>query len=208
MEHDLEEASWPLTELGFTQAGLAGEWLRATLGRAFDAVYASPFVRTLQTADALDIEPRWQPDARVRERAWGDYVGQSDPPYSVDDYLADLSVCSRLDWRSPFPGGESILDMRPRVEAFVDERFTQHVGGRVVVVTHGGTMRTFQTVLEGTPTHPNRCVERHLDNACVLMYRLSPGADGGWDGEVRTAHPAQHGMPDSGWAPIHSCIDR
>jgi broad specificity phosphatase PhoE len=204
MAEEQDETFWPLTDLGRQQAQLAGEWLKKEYADGFDHAYVSPYLRARETADQLGLGLDWVPDDRIRERDWGNYLDPEFPPYSVPEYLADLSQCSHLSWKSCYPGAESILDMVPRVISFLQARTSQTGSQRIVIVTHGGTIRAFETVVEhlgqpGMADFPTR-----LTNCCVVMYRLDH-----WDwelnridGETRNAHPAIPGYPVSEWLPF------
>ena len=46
------------------------------------------------------------------------------------------------------PGGESLADVAQQVYLFLGMLFRDRVGARVLVVSHGGTMRMFRYLLE------------------------------------------------------------
>ena len=46
------------------------------------------------------------------------------------------------------PGGESMADVAQRVYLFLGMLFRERAGQRVLVVTHGGTLRMFRMLLE------------------------------------------------------------
>jgi broad specificity phosphatase PhoE len=205
MREEQDEASWPLTETGHMQAGKTGNWINRHLGSSYDGAYVSPFLRTRQTADDLGLPVEWKVDDRIREREWGDYAAPGAPVYDVDQYLVDLARCSNLDWKTPFPGAESVLDMVPRVANFLRDSWLANPTGRIVAVTHGGTIRAFQTVLEQLCVGPN-CPDHRLSNCCVVMYHLEAiDIDRwSWTGQVRTAHPVLEGEPETAWEPVGS----
>lgn len=200
MRDEQDECPWPLTSLGVQQAELAGRWLREHLDTNFDAGYVSPFVRARQTAEALGLGMSYHVDDRIREREWGEYTTD----YSSSQYLSDLAVCADLRWKTAFPGAESVMDLVPRVSAFVQDALRATPAGRIVAVTHGGTIRALQVVLERLGPDPKACPDRRLSNCCVVMYRLhdvDPERET-WHGEVRTAHPALPGQPQTDWQPV------
>ncbi|WP_084179031.1 histidine phosphatase family protein [Fimbriimonas ginsengisoli] len=205
MREEQEESSWPLTELGRKQAALAGEWLRKNIEGGYDASYVSPFLRTRETAEGLGLEGlKWEIDDRLREREWGEYSTEGYKPYTSQQYLTDLALCANLDWKTEYPGAESILDMVPRVEAFLTDAMLKTPQGRIIAVTHGGTIRAIQTVLEHLTRGERLPPDRRLSNCCVVMYRLSDIdlAHTEWIGEVRTAHPALPDAPETPWEPL------
>ncbi|HLK14547.1 MAG TPA: histidine phosphatase family protein [Fimbriimonadaceae bacterium] len=165
INEDSYEPGWPLTEHGWEQARAAGAWIRSEFGAASLIGYVSPYYRTLQTARGLDLGIGFQQDWRLRERHWGDYslAGEA---YPVAQYLTDLAHCGEPDWRSGYPGGESVMDLLPNVRSFVQDRLFGLVEARIVIVTHGGTMRAFQALLTGgselRPSSTPNCVLLHL----------------------------------------------
>ncbi len=76
------------------------------------------------------------------------------------------------------PGAESLADVAQRVYKFLGMLFRDRASQRVIVVSHGGTMRMFRFWLE------RWCYEEVLDrwttepirNCGVITYRYSPEA--------------------------------
>lgn len=204
MREEQDEATWPLTELGHEQAARAGNWIRDVLGNDFQAAYVSTFLRARQTAEGLGLGLNWQPDERIREREWGDYEAAGFPKYTVHDYLTDLAICAQPGWKSPYPGAESVWDMVPRVTDFLRTALTATKDGCIIAVSHGGTIRSMQMVLEHIHPGEKLAPDRRLSNCCVVMYRLSNiDLDRmSWTGDVRTAHPALPDVPETAWEPL------
>jgi probable phosphoglycerate mutase len=135
-----QTAHVPLTALGEQQARRAAGQLA---GCGAKAVYSSDLRRALQTAlpiaEALGVAV--VPDPDLRERGLGRFEGQA----SEDVWAAADAAWSDPGWRPP--GGESILDVRDRVQRFL-ERLP--AGGPVVVVTHGDTAAVVVGLLRGS----------------------------------------------------------
>lgn len=206
LRFERDEAAWDLTQRGIDQAKTAGTWIKENVGDGFDLHFVSPFKRTRQTAASLGLSRAdWLVDERIRERDWGDYLAPGGPPYNVIQYLQDLSFCSEVHWKCNFPGAESIEDMIPRCQAFIDDLFPRIPSGKVVLVTHGGTMKSLQFVIERlTVEQATLLSERHLTNCSVLHYRLDTDLDQNrnWRGAVRFASPILPNAPVSDWQPI------
>ena len=153
----------PLSPLGEEQAREAGARLAAD-GRV-DAVVTSDLRRAHQTAlvvaDALGLGSRV--DARVRERDAGEWTGltREEIDRRWPGYLAEH--------RRP-PGFENDATLLARVLPALADLAARHAGGRVLVVTHGGVVRT---------------VERHLGTKAPPLANL-----GG-----RTVHVPADGSP-------------
>ena len=145
----------PLTTRGVLQASETA----AALGDvSFDRILASDLRRAYDTALALadGREIGVEPDRRLREMHYG--VLQDVAYGDFRAVLADHGVAER--WgdgvfsrtgEAP-PGGESLGDLVARVMEFRSEILDADQSSRdVALVTHGGTIRTFMTVLIGLP---------------------------------------------------------
>lgn len=141
-----------LTPKGLEQATEAGRRLRAYLGSEPVTVYASPYVRTRQTVEALGLGvPRGdvRVEPRLREQDWANF---QDP--------ADIAEQKRLrneygHFYYRFTHGESGSDVYDRVSTFLESLWRYIEAGpatparplmsdqNLVIVTHGLTMRLF-----------------------------------------------------------------
>lgn len=209
LRFERNESSWDLTQRGIDQAKIAGTWIRENIGSQFDHQYVSPFKRTRQTAASLDLASTdWIIDERLRERDWGDYGAPGLPIYTVPQYMQDLSMCTGVLWKRDFPGAESVSDMIPRCQSFCEDLFQSSPSGRVILVTHGGTMKSLQLVIERLSIDKaGLLAERHLMNCSVLQYRLTAldQADSCWLGTVRFASPTTPDLVLSEWQPLAGC---
>ncbi len=117
----------PLSDYGREQARRLAEELA---GEEFDAIYASDLTRARETAEivgeALHLPVIVDPD--LREKNWGNWEG--------------LTSTERLEVELV---GESTEQHRRRILAALGRIAAQHPYGRVLVVTHGGSMRRVQT---------------------------------------------------------------
>ena len=126
-----EIAGWsdpPLTEQGRREAAA----LRSRFnGETFTGVWSSDLRRTITTAELA-----WgvaTPDRRLRELNFGDL---EEKPFSAIDPLVAEQAMEFRNFRAP--GGESIADLRERLESFLGELMP----GRHLLFTHGGVIRT------------------------------------------------------------------
>jgi broad specificity phosphatase PhoE len=131
----------PLNATGRAQARALAHQLRDA---HFDAVYASDLRRAHETA-AIVAEPHCVPvvaDSGLREIDVGSWSG-----------------LTRAELAARFPGGE-----RPdgetreqhagRVLGAVERIAREHPGARILLVTHGGTMRALRSHVSDEPFHP------------------------------------------------------
>jgi broad specificity phosphatase PhoE len=130
------DAEEPLTPAGIDQARARGEALRR---RYFPtALYSSPFRRALQTARAigevLGLDPTVIED--LREQDFGIYRGR---PYT--EFYGHWMAAGGVErWELRPEGGEMLREVARRAGAALDSIARSHLGGEVVVVSHGGVM--------------------------------------------------------------------
>lgn len=124
----------PLTALGYRQAQAAAQYLR---GVHFDAIYASPLVRALDTArpiaKALGLAIQTDPD--LMEACFGDWEGKK-----IDEEREAYNLWKTDPDFFP-PKGESMRCVRDRAGRAMDRIAAQNEGKTVLVATHGGFIR-------------------------------------------------------------------
>ena len=98
------------------------------------AVYASPAQRTVDTAQALGLDPLLQ--SEFREQGFGEWTGRTHAALE-----AEMGLAYATFWRSPArrrpPGGESFIDQIERVR----RGLAGLPPGDAVLVVHSGTIR-------------------------------------------------------------------
>jgi alpha-ribazole phosphatase len=124
--HDADAAADTSDDVAFAA-------LRAKLP-AEAAHFASPSLRTLQTASALGLRPT--AELNFREQNFGDWTGRRH-----DNLGYEPGAAYRDFWRAPAdsrpPGGESFTDQILRVR----DGLARLPTGDVVLVVHSGTVR-------------------------------------------------------------------
>ena len=131
----------PLNETGRGQARRLAAQLRET---PFDAVYSSDLRRAHETAEILAAPHgvRVVADPGLREIDVGSWSG-----------------LTRAEIEQRFPGmarpdGETREQHAARVLGTVERIAREHLGRRVLVVTHGGTLRALHGHVSEAPWHP------------------------------------------------------
>ncbi len=131
-------AETPLTELGRRQSAAAAEALKAFQPAA---LYSSPYVRAMQTAQIIGdrlglpvIE-----STRLREQGLRDWEGRAWEDISAADPQIAQRRSSEGWWFCP-PGGEPRLRVRHRMLAFIAEAVGKHPESAVVAITHAGAL--------------------------------------------------------------------
>jgi broad specificity phosphatase PhoE len=144
-----------LTEDGHKQALETGHAIRERFG-TFDYVYTSGYARTEQTAAGILAAYPEQERTLMRQRM-NLFIRERDPGFSYD--MTEVEADAAFPWMSEYwrtfggfmarpPGGESLADVVSRVHTFLDTLFRDRAGRKVLVVTHGGTIRCFRFLLE------------------------------------------------------------
>ena len=192
LRHGRTEADGVL--LGRTDAPLTAAGRKAVIaqvdGRAWDAIIASPLGRAQETAalagrsanTPVTTDPAW------REIDFGDWDGQ---------LLADLANDARFasfqadpEAHAP-PNGEPFTDVRARVEAALCAQ-AQGAQNRVLIVAHGGTIRTALSVLLAIPMQ--RLWAVRLSHATRISVRLGwTDAHGLWGELIEIVQPPEEG---------------
>lgn len=130
----------PLNDTGLQQA----RWLAQTLAERDElhAVYASDLSRahvTAQTiAQAVGLAVSTHPG--LRERAFGDFQGRTFAEIEAEQPEHAHHWRKRTPEWTPPGAGESLIALRERVLATVDELAARHAGEQIVLVAHGGVM--------------------------------------------------------------------
>jgi alpha-ribazole phosphatase len=142
-----------------------------------DAVYASDLRRARESAAPLagtrGLAPVLVP--ALREMAMGRWEGltfreiREREPETVAAWFGNLETF-------PFPGGESLQDLRARVLPALAEILARHAGGRVAVVAHGGTNRVILAEALGLPLGHLLRLAQDYAGWSVIEYR--PEAEG------------------------------
>lgn len=134
-------ADQPLNETGRFQARELAERLRTV---PFDAVYSSDLARAHQTAEIV-AEPHGVPvvvDAELREIDIGSWSG-----LTHDEIQERFPDGTR-------PDGETPEQHSARVRAAIERIARANLDRRVLIVTHGGSVRAVHNVISEEPYRP------------------------------------------------------
>ncbi len=135
-----------LTHRGREQASAAAASLRE---HPIDLIISSDLARALQTAQivgaALGLEI--VTSTELRERSFGEFEGRalSELPASMSGIENRVVV----DDEALPPGGESLRELHARAGDFVESLRRDRVGERLLLVTHGGTIRALRAYCKG-----------------------------------------------------------
>ncbi len=129
------QADVELDELGLKQAEATGRYLAARWPVV--AVYASPLLRTMQTAEAIARAQGLvaRPLGGLLDIDFGEWQG-----HLVTEVAQRYPALYRAWMEAPhtvrFPGGGSLADVRSRVVAALDDVIARHTGEAVALVSH------------------------------------------------------------------------
>jgi broad specificity phosphatase PhoE len=152
----------PLTEPGHQQADLLGGWLAAHF--EVDSVYASPLVRTRQTAETVSRHLRL-------DVAYDDDLRERHVPYQ---HPRPALPVARLGSSVILP--PSYSEFYQQVARAVKRIVGTEPAGSVLVVAHAGTIGTFIRTLLGIHTiivGTEKAATHHLrwaDGRCTVVF--------------------------------------
>ena len=136
----------PLNAAGRTQAE---DLARSLAGEQFDAIYCSDLLRAHETATIVGthLELRVTPCPGLREIDVGSWSG-----LTVDE-ISERFPGGYERWLQGEPAhdGETREQLTARVTSSVRKIVGAHAGGRLLLVAHGGVIRSVQRVALGAP---------------------------------------------------------
>jgi 2,3-bisphosphoglycerate-dependent phosphoglycerate mutase len=160
-----EAADPPLSERGREQAAAVAARLA---GLGVDAIVSSDLTRAAATADAIaaphGLTPLRRPDLReVHLGEWDEGGFRQRAAAHDPEYLAFVATGR---WEA-IPGAEADDALRARMVAALDELAEAHTGGRVVVVSHGGSINAWLAHRFGA----HRSMVVSIDNTSITQLR-------------------------------------
>ena len=170
----------PLTEKGREQAAKLAMRLANEM---FNLVYASDLDRAWDTAKTIaeknSLVGEVQKCQLLRERnagRWNDDLEHFRAQRKVEEGVRAIKKIDILDWR--IPGGESVVDLRNRVKAFLDflvaEVQKNKDVNKVLVVTHFMWMEELFMILSKDAKQKPRTPNTGLDQY-TLTIRIEEG---------------------------------
>jgi broad specificity phosphatase PhoE len=170
----LRDMDTPLTDKGKSDAAATGRYLAE--GYKFDAVIASPYRRTVETAEQILAEmapkPRLVQEERIREIEFGILDGLT-PDGTEVKFPEEAERRDREGkyWYRP-PAGESRPDVALRVHSFLDTLTRDYRGKSVLVVCHSVVVLIFRRLLErwGEEEYMKIDAEEDVLNCSVTAY--------------------------------------
>jgi broad specificity phosphatase PhoE len=164
-----------LTKMGHFQACSTGKYLDAKY--SFDAIFTSPYRRTVQTADEIRRQMKSKlplvREERIREIEFGILDGLTADGMKLK-YPEEFLRRKRGGkyWYRP-PGGESRPDVALRVHSFLGTLTRDYRERSVMVVCHSVVVLVFRRLLERWGEKKYMRIDRENDvlNCSVTCYR-------------------------------------
>jgi len=159
-----------LTDLGISQAKQVAERLAT---ENISAVYASDLSRAYHTAEFIAHKHKLTVIAmpEFREISFGEWEGLN---YSkINDQWPE--VMNKLFTHPDeirIPGGETFRELKERSQSAIERLIAQHEDDTIVVVSHGGTIRTL--LCAALDIHLNRVWNIKQDNTAVNIVEYYP----------------------------------
>jgi len=160
----IRDADIKLTKKGIWQAQETGKYLNTTA--PFDVCFVSPYLRTLQTSQAiieqLDYDLTIYNDFRLREKEFGRLHGfttkeiKAKYPDEYEDRERDGKFYYRL------PRGENYPDVCDRIYSFLSKLSRDYGGQNVLIISHQVPYVLFKSIFE------------HLNEAEILALPKPP----------------------------------
>ena len=160
----------PLDKAGQRQAELVGERLEKY---NIQALYSSNLIRAMETADIINkhLGLLHNIEEDLREISFGDMEGLSDE--QIKERFSDfLKERAKAETDIPYPGGESGEDVYKRafpvIQKIVDDALEKDIEN-IVIVSHGGVIRTLVTGVLGADFAKKLLIAKDLENCGITQ---------------------------------------
>lgn len=174
----LRNADIPLSAKGKYQAQKTGIFLKKKFGH-FDAIFASPFKRALDTAKLISKSFGGSAiiiDERIREKEFGISDGLTQEEIkTIFPYEYSRKLKEKKYYYRPI-GGESYPDVNLRLWAFLNTLVREYPKKNILVVSHSAVMLCFRKLLEKMTEKQVLDVNQNDDvkNCAIISYRFDP----------------------------------
>lgn len=141
------------------------EILSQNIEKYYDIVYSSPLLRCKKLAQI--ISDQVITDNRLKELNFGSWEGKF---WKDIDQSPEAQRWFQEYITTPCPAGESYQELLNRIQAFFKEILQSHKGQNICIVTHGGPIRAFISILE--KVSPEQALERTINYGQVVRYQI------------------------------------
>lgn len=141
----------PLTARGIAQAQAVGDYLQNEM---FDQIYSSDLQRVIDTAEplAMHLSHELRLEPRLRERHYGIFEGltYADMERQHNAFYQQYRT-QRYEPDFVIPQAETIRQLVARTMTILQELAESHVGQRIAIFSHGGTLSAALRTILGVP---------------------------------------------------------
>ena len=155
-----------LNNVGKKQAKALG---KALLSLNVDIIYSSPLKRASETAEIINkiLKKEMVFDDALKERNWGDWEGR--------DAAVEFLRLEKMDIRTRFnfmpPNGESWKEFEIRLIKSIEKIIENNNDKRVLIVTHGGSIRALVPVIKKVPRE--QTLHLKFANTSISIFKLN-----------------------------------
>jgi broad specificity phosphatase PhoE len=145
-------------------------------GDTFAAVYSSPLLRARETAEivAARLGVPFEASEGLKEVDVGSWSGLTTT--EVEEQFPDAFRRWRATYSGGWTDGETYDELGARVVAELLEIAQRHRGQRVLVVTHGGPIRSVLAAAAGLPFGVGRAQIGYVENCEVTEIAIRDGS--------------------------------
>jgi isoleucyl-tRNA synthetase len=169
-----------LTDNGKKQVEISAKKLAKELkDQKIDIIFASPFLRTQETANIVAKHIGYKISEIKTESKIGEWNTGIWNEKSIDDFVKEFKHdISRFNKKPQ--NGETYADVRKRIVSFVYDLETKYQGKNILIVTHEAPAFLLRTFTEGLDTNSvvesmNRSKDNHIfDNAEYVKLDFKP----------------------------------
>lgn len=171
-----------LNETGHEQARAFYETYRDA---GFELVVTSRLRRTHQTVHHfIGQNIPWIQTEDINEISWGEHEGKHGTPERIQVYRQTIEAWNGGNLDASLPGGESARELNKRVGRFI-EWVKSRPEKRILVGTHGRTLRCLVTLLKGLEASAMENIHHSNTGLYVVHFQ---GDDIVFEVENDTAH--------------------
>lgn len=152
----------PLAEEGFLQAKKA----IAKIPKTIKYIYTSPLLRTRQTAKIINskLNLPLSTHPKITEIHMGSVAGKSWSDFKNGEEMKQKHRSIKFNYKPM--GGESSKEVKKRILEFIKEIKDKHKSKEVLIVAHGGIIRTMNLLING------EVIEENIENASIIEFSL------------------------------------
>ena len=138
----------------------------------YDYIYSSDLKRAKDTARfiAREMGKEIIEAKEIREIHFGEWEGL-DFKKTAKQYPAEFKAWQEDPYRNNPPGGERISEFTERVNLFFKNILKKHRAKKIIVVTHGGVIKSYLTEIMAVPK--NRYWQFKIENNSITEIKFT-----------------------------------